>query len=120
MMHAFEKKIITHPYTTVILSRFGSSITPIVSYLSGLAKMHHRTYLISVIIGEIGDTAVICALSYFFGANWTAIENVMSEIISAIVLIVLLFIALRWNTKRRGKISEKATSASRQAPQLTK
>ncbi len=104
-MHLFEQKLVSHPYSTVIFSRFGSSITPIVSYLSGLAKMHHRTFTISVIIGEIADTALICALGYFFGENWTAIENVMSEVITAIILIILLVITIRWRVNRRKKSS---------------
>ena len=98
--HTLETKIVSHPYSTVIFSRFGSSITPVVSYLSGLANMQHRKFVTAVVIGEIADTALICALGFFFGENWNAIGNIVNDIIFVVALLVLLVVVLRWNHRR--------------------
>lgn len=96
-----EKKLAASPWLTVILSRFGTSITPIVSYLSGIAKVPHHKYAIAVVIGEIGAAALLCVAGFVFGDDWSYIENVMSQAGLVLIVFVLLIIVVLWKRRTR-------------------
>src|SRR3954468_17138899 len=81
-------------------ARFVSFVRTLMPWLAGMSRMRYQRY---VIYDAIGVTAWACAsvaLGYFGGTSVNAITNIFG-ILSALVLVVVCFIAVRAIKRRR-------------------
>lgn len=95
-LQAIEKYLNRHPLIVIIASRAQVQTTMIVNILSGLSRMRLRKFLPPVFIGEIFQVLVYAAIGYFFGSNWQAINNLISQFSIVIMLVIIALAVVFW------------------------
>ncbi len=93
-----ETGIVTHPISTVFISRFATTVSPYVNVMAGISRMPFRTFALAVIVGESGEVA----LNYFggsiFGETWEFLVNLFG--ISGLVFILILLLITAFTFRR--------------------
>lgn len=102
---AVEKYVANHPRATIILSRFGGSLDPVVNILSGLGEVSFRTFLLYDTIGNLLSLALVLTAGFYFGDYWQTFSNFIS-IIGWIACVVLALSGLAVMFRRRLGLSE--------------
>lgn len=91
-----------HPIIIIYLSRFMTGIAPTVNVISGTTRLPFKKYITFEFLGECTEVGFFTLSGYFFGANWSYIEQFSAE--SWVLLLsgaVLTYLAWRFLIKKR-------------------
>ncbi|MDR3559525.1 MAG: DedA family protein [Candidatus Pacebacteria bacterium] len=68
-----------HPILIIYLSRFMTGIAPAVNVISGTTHLPFKRYITFEFLGECTEVGFFCLAGYFFGANWSYINQFSAE-----------------------------------------
>ena len=90
-----EKYIKSHQRTTIFLTRFMGSIGTIVNFLSGLAPVSIRTFLLYDALGNFANASIMILLGFFISESWQKVAGTVGIIgTSVYVLLIILLVAI--------------------------
>ncbi len=101
-----ENYIRNFPHTLIFISRFLTEIGPAVSVLSGISRVHYRTFLISALLGESCYVLLYGLTGYYLGNEW---ENNVGFLVKAVMAIVSIGVTLnviQWVIYKQQKSSQ--------------
>ena len=75
-----ERYVTRHPRITIVLSRFGGTLDPVVNILCGLGEVSLKTFIIFDIIGNFISLFIVITVGYYLGDYWQSFSGVVSTI----------------------------------------
>lgn len=99
---SLEAKIANHPVSTIFLSRFATTVSPIVNVMSGLSEMTFLTFILVDLFGEACEVGVNYAVGVLFGDNWASVSSALGKIgiiILAVTVLVVVILWKRWSRR---------------------
>ena len=102
---AVERYVANHPRVTIVLSRFGGSLDPVVNVLCGLGEVSIQTFIVFDIIGNLASLLMVLTAGYYFGDYWQTFSSFVS-IIGWIAFVALAAAGLTVAFRKRLHITE--------------
>jgi len=99
---AIESKLAKYPISTIFLTRFITTVTPLVNVMVGLTRVSFITYLVIDVIGQLGEVAVNFILGVTFGENWAYFDSIFDYLL-VIGLAVLALLLVLLVHRRNGR-----------------
>jgi membrane-associated protein len=93
-----DEYIKRHQRIAIFLSRFLGSASTVVNFLSGLARVPFKTFILYDALGNFLSIAFIVFLGFFISESWQSVASVIgitSTIISVLVLLILVIIVIK-------------------------
>jgi membrane-associated protein len=91
---------------TVLFGRMLSGVDAFIPVTAGMNAMPHWKYMAYDIPAAMLWSGIFCALGYFFGENWQAIDDVISWLGWGALLLAVLVVVVIVLVKRRKKSRE--------------
>lgn len=79
-LRAMENFVARHPRSTIVISRFGGTLDPVVNVLSGLGDVSFRTFIAFDVIGNFCSLLIVITAGYYLGDNWQSFSGIFSTI----------------------------------------
>lgn len=73
------EEVSNHPIIIIYLSRFMTGIAPTVNVISGTTRLPFKKYITFEFLGECTEVGFFTTAGYFFGANWSYINQFSAE-----------------------------------------
>ena len=90
---------------TVVFGRLVSGIDAFIPVTAGMNAMPHWKYMAYDVPGAMLWSALFCALGYFFGENWQAIDKVIDWMgwgaLGLLAVIIMVYLLVRRRRKGR-------------------
>ncbi len=101
-----EEWFVSHGYWIIVANRFLAGTRAVVSFCAGMSKLNLLETTLLSAISALAWNAILLSGGYFLGQNWERIGfylNAYSELVSAIVVLVILIAVGRYivNQRRR-------------------
>lgn len=96
-----EERVQRHPFSTILVSRFISALTPIANVFAGIARVPLSIFLGAEIIGALMEVGLACLMGVTFGDNWQYIQDLLGNIGGMIALVVILVVITVWRRRAR-------------------
>jgi membrane protein DedA with SNARE-associated domain len=100
-----ERYVTRHPRITIVLSRFGGTLDPVVNILCGLGDVSLKTFVIFDIMGNAISLFVVITVGYYLGNYWQSFSGVISTI-GWIIFALLAALGLAVIFRRQIGVSE--------------
>lgn len=93
-----EAEVRETAFFTVFVTRFASSLGPVVSVLAGAAAMPVWPFISADVVGNGIEIVVVVSLGYILGSYWQDFSGVVGAATGIIVVAVILFLLVRVST----------------------
>jgi membrane protein DedA with SNARE-associated domain len=107
-VHAYMKRgkefFDRHGTASVFMGRFIGPIRPIVPFIAGVSDMKRLPYYLCNITSAIGWSVTYLLLGYAFGYAWKAALAWSSAAVTAVVMVVLAVVFIRWYRRPKRQI----------------
>jgi membrane protein DedA with SNARE-associated domain len=109
-----------HGEGTVILSNMIPFVRGYISYPAGTARMAPARFGVYTVLGNAPYTLALIYTGYYLGQRWTIIQSyfhIADYIVIAALVVLLVWIALRWNGVLAGGFPPRLAHGQESAPE---
>lgn len=90
-----EKYLKQNAGWTIFLTRFASSLDPVVNFLSGLAGVPFIKFIFYDSAGNFLEAFAILYLGYILGSQWQNFSNLLNIILAIFIIGIVMFVMIR-------------------------
>ncbi len=90
--------------TAVFVGRFSAFLRAVIPGLAGLSRMHYRLFLGANAAGGLVWGVGFCLLGYFVGQRVEKATGIASDILLAVIVLVIGFLVIRHRRKEKAEI----------------
>lgn len=103
-----EKWFARFGYSIIIVNRFLAGTRAVVSFFAGMSELRFIETTVLSFLSAILWNAALLGLGYYLGENWEQIKSILStysEIVTALVILGILFVGVKFWRKKKMKES---------------
>jgi membrane protein DedA with SNARE-associated domain len=103
-VHKVEKWFSRWGYAIIVINRFLTGTRAVVSFFAGMSELNLLTTTILCAVSALVWNAILIGIGYYLGQNWDRIGillNTYSQLVTAIGIIVVVFLVVRYVLGRR-------------------
>jgi membrane protein DedA with SNARE-associated domain len=103
-VHKVERWFSRWGYAIIIINRFLTGTRAVVSFFAGMSELNLLTTTILCTVSALVWNAILIGIGYYLGQNWDRIGillNTYSQLVTAIGIVVVLFLVVRYVLGRR-------------------
>lgn len=109
-LEASQRKYEKYAVLSVGLGRLIPLCRTYISFIAGISRQNLGSYLASTAVGVAVWNSILIGLGYIFAENWSLVTQYYDEykmILIPVVLVVVLFFAVRYFAKRKKRIQSR-------------